>query len=209
MMALKMNKNPSFKHEKFLLRRGYNAIAGLDEVGRGAFAGPLVAAAVILPKNFKISGIKDSKLLSPKKRELLSSYIEENALVSVISEIDTLFINKFGVGEATHKAFRDCLKKINNKFDFVLVDGFKIKDFDDSKQKAIIHGDNISVSIAAASIIAKVYRDNLMKKLHKEFPIYNFSENKGYGTKYHRGMLKEYGLCNEHRTSFNLQKFLR
>lgn len=201
-----MNKNPSFKHEKFLWKKGLNRIVGLDEVGRGAFAGPLVAAAVILPKNFKTNGIRDSKLLASKTREALSNYIIENALSYSISEIKLDFINKYGVGKATHKAFLECLAKI--KFDFVLVDGFKINNFDESKQKHIIHGDNISISIAAASIIAKVYRDNLMKKLDLKYPEYNFLQNKGYGTKEHREALKNYGLCSIHRTSFNLGKFL-
>lgn len=204
---MKQNKNPSFKEEKNLWQLGYKFIAGVDEVGRGAFAGPLVAASVILPKNFKINGIKDSKLLTPLKREILSKYILESALFYSISTIDVNFINKFGVGEATHEAFRNCLKKLENKFDFALVDGFKIKDFNNKIQKAIIHGDLLSVSIASASIVAKVYRDNLMINLHKKYLGYNFLSNKGYGTKYHREALKKYGLCEAHRTSFNLQKF--
>ena len=208
MLTMKQNKNPSFKEELLLWQKGYKLIAGVDEVGRGAFAGPLVAASVILPQNFKINGIKDSKLLRPLKRELLSDYIKQNALFYSISEIDVNFINKFGVGKATHKAFGNCLEKLEKKFDFVLVDGFKIKNFDEKLQKAIIHGDLLSVSIAAASIIAKVYRDNLMKQFHKRYLEYNFFENKGYGTKFHREALKKYGLCEIHRISFNLQKFL-
>jgi len=205
---MKQNKNPSFKHEKLLWRKNKNLIVGLDEVGRGAFAGPLVAAAVILPRNFKSKGIRDSKLLTPKKRQIFNAHIIENALIYSISEVSIGYINKRGVGEATHKAFRDCLKKLKGKFDFVLVDGFKVKDFDKNKQKAIVHGDNISISIAAASIVAKVYRDNLMVKLHKKYPEYNFLCNKGYGTKHHRDALKKYGLCKIHRKSFNLDKFL-
>ena len=201
-----MNKNPSFKYEKLLWKKNILRIAGVDEVGRGAFAGPLIAASVILPKNFKQNGIKDSKLLTPKKREILSKYIIENSLAYSIAKVDVSSIDKFGVGNATHKAFKDCLKKV--KFDFVLVDGFKIKDFDNALQKPIIHGDNISISIAAASIIAKVYRDNLMRKLHKKYPQYNFLENKGYGTKFHREALRKHGLSKIHRTSFKLDKFL-
>ena len=192
-------------HEKLLWKRNILRVAGVDEVGRGAFAGPLVAASVILPEKFKRNGVKDSKLLSPHKREILSKYILENSLAYSISKVNTAFINKYGVGKATHKAFLDCLKKI--KFDFVLVDGFKIKDFDTRLQKPIIHGDNISVSIAAASIIAKVYRDNLMRKLHKKYPQYNFLQNKGYGTKFHREAISKFGLCRIHRTSFNLRKY--
>jgi ribonuclease HII len=202
------NKKPSFKEERKLWNKGFNFVAGVDEVGRGAFAGPLVAAAVILPKNFKRNGIKDSKLLTPRQREILSKYIIENALCYSISEIDVYFINKFRVGKATHRAFKDCLKKLKGNFDFVLVDGFEIKNFNSNKQKAIVGGDNLSVSIAAASIIAKVYRDNLMKKLHLKYPKYNFFQNKGYGTKFHREALRIYGLSKIHRTSFNLEKFL-
>ncbi len=202
-----MNKNPTFKFEKLLWNQGLEFVAGIDEVGRGAFAGPVVAASVILPKNFKINGIKDSKLLNFKKRRKLSEYIKKNASYFVISRVNVNYINKFGVGKATEKAFLNCIKKLN-KFDFLLVDGYKIKKFDTNKQYGIIHGDSLSVSIAAASIIAKVHRDSLMIKLHEKFPEYNFFENKGYGTKYHREALKKYGLSKFHRTSFNLNKFL-
>lgn len=203
-----MTKKPSFKEENLLWNQGYNFVAGVDEVGRGAFAGPLVAASVILHKNFNPKGIRDSKLLSAKKRDELSKYIIENALAYCISEVDILFINKNGVGQATQQAFENCLENISQQCDFALIDGFKIKNRKDHLQKAIIGGDNISVSIAAASIIAKVYRDNLMQKLHLDFPEYNFFENKGYGTKFHRDALKTYGLSEIHRTSFDLSKFL-
>lgn len=205
---VKTNKKPSFKFEKLLWDQGFDKVIGIDEVGRGAFAGPLVAAAVILPKGFKANGIRDSKLLSPSKREIYSEYITQNALYYAVAEIDIQFINKHGVGNATHQAFRECIEKLKSKFDFVLVDGFKIKDFDTNLQKAIIHGDNLSVSIAAASIIAKVHRDNLMINLHKKYPEYNFKQNKGYGTKQHRNSLKKHGLSRLHRTSFNLNKYL-
>lgn len=208
MKTMKQNKNPSFKQERLLWNKGIINVAGVDEVGRGAFAGPLVAAAVILPQGFEINGINDSKVLKPQKREELSKYIIKNALQYSISEIDVEYINTYGVGKATQKGLIDSIEKLNKKYDFILVDGYKLKDFDDKLQKGIIHGDSISVSIAAASIIAKVYRDNIMKKLHDKFPEYNFLKNKGYGTKFHRDALKKYGLCKMHRTSFNLQKFL-
>lgn len=205
---MKTTKIPSFKFEKLLWKKGLNLVVGLDEVGRGAFAGPLVAAAVILQKNFKTNGIKDSKLLLPGKREKLNKYILKNALHYSIIEISVKFINLYGVGRATEKALLDSIKKLDEKYDFVLVDGYKLKNFDDNLQKGIIKGDSISVSIAAASIIAKVYRDNLMRKLHNKYPEYNFLENKGYGTKFHREALKKYGLSKIHRTSFNLKKYL-
>ena len=205
---MKNLSKPSFKEEKILWAQGINLVAGVDEVGRGAFAGPLVAASVILPKNFKQNGIKDSKLLSAKQREILSKYILEYAICYSIKSVEIDYINKNGIGLATQQAFLDCTQSLNQKHEFALVDGFKIKNLEDRFQKAIIHGDNLSVSIAAASIIAKVYRDNLMKELHLEFPQYNFLENKGYGTKFHRDALKKYGLSIAHRTSFNLNRFL-
>jgi ribonuclease HII len=202
-----MTKIPSFDFENLYKEKSFKSIVGLDEVGRGSFAGPLVAAAVILPDKFDIKEIKDSKLLAPVKREELSKYIIENATSYSISEVSVEYINKYGVGMATHRAFLNCLKKLEGKFDFVLVDGFMIKSFNKEKQKNIIHGDQLSVSIAAASIIAKVYRDNLMIKLHESYPKFGFDKNKGYGTKNHRDALKKFGLCKIHRTSFNLSKF--
>lgn len=202
-----MNKNPSFKFEKPLWNKGFKLVAGLDEVGRGSFAGPVVAAAVILPQDFKINGIKDSKLLTFKKRSELSRYIKENALSYVISNVNIKYINRFGIGKATEKAFLNCIKKLD-KFEFLLVDGYKIKNHKSDNQIGIINGDLFSVSIAAASIIAKDHRDNLMIKLHKKYPLYNFLENKGYGTKSHREAIKKYGLTNIHRSSFKLSKYL-
>jgi len=205
---MKPNKNPSFKNELLLRDKGYKLIAGLDEVGRGAFAGPLVAAAVILPDKFEIKGIRDSKLLTSKKRKDLNKYIIENAISYVISEVSVEYINKYGVGMATHRAFLKCLANLEGKFDYVLVDGFKIKGFDKEKQDHLVHGDRISVTIAAASIIAKVYRDDLMIKLHESYPSYNLNENKGYGTEKHREAIKKFGLSKIHRLSFKLSKFL-
>ena len=202
-----MKRIPSFKEEKILWSRGLNQIVGLDEVGRGAFAGPLVAASVILPKNFKINGIRDSKLLTSEKRQALSKYIKKNATYYSISEVNLSYINRYGVGKAVQKAFLDTVKKLPIKPNYILVDGYKVKNLK-YEQKGIIHGDSLCVSIAAASIIAKVYRDSLMTKLHKNYPQYNFSENKGYGTRFHRDALRKYGLSKIHRTSFNLKKYL-
>lgn len=205
---MKVIRNPSFREEKILWNKGLDSIVGLDEVGRGAFAGPVVAAAVILPQDFKINGINDSKILSPLKREILSEYILKYAIDYYISEVEVNYININGIGKSTDKAFLKCLNRINTKYDFVLIDGYPLKDFDRNVQKGIIHGDALCVSISAASIIAKVYRDNLMIKLHKKYPEYNFSKNKGYGTKFHQYAIKKYGLSDVHRKSFNLSKFL-
>ncbi len=199
---------PSFKEEQLLWSKGFINIAGVDEVGRGAFAGPIVAASVILPSNFAIKGINDSKKLTPKQREELSKYIFDKAICVAIAEVGVDTINAVGIGKANQIALNNSLQKLKEKFQFALIDGFIIKDLDLNLQKAIIKGDSISVSIAAASIVAKVYRDKLMEKLHLDFPEYNFFENKGYGTKFHQEALKKYGLSKLHRTSFNLSRFL-
>lgn len=205
-----MKKIPSFKEEKLLWENGIHYVIGLDEVGRGAFAGPIVAAGVIFKSNFKQDFLKlvnDSKLLKPKIREELSILIKANSIWS-IEKIDIDFINKEGIGKANLEVLKKVLIKLKTKINsdnyFALVDGFDLKI---NKQKPIVHGDKISLSIAAASIIAKVYRDNLMIKYHEEFPNYNFLENKGYGTKFHRNAIKKYGLSNIHRLSFSLYKY--
>ncbi|HSX40689.1 MAG TPA: ribonuclease HII [Candidatus Saccharimonadales bacterium] len=207
---------PDFSFEKNLWDSGYLVI-GADEVGRGAFAGPVVTAAVVFPKNFvikdkRLSEINDSKLLSAQKREMLAKLIKEHALFYEIVSVNVGIINRVGIGKATHMAFRKAVKDIckNNTSCYLLIDGFYVKYVKTlglKKQKAIIKGDRKSISIAAASIIAKVYRDDLMRKLHKKHPQYQFGENKGYGTKEHRNALKTYGLCPLHRTSFSLNKF--
>lgn len=211
---------PSLKEEKKLWQKGYQYVVGLDEVGRGAFAGPIVAGAVVFPKNIiknknLLSEINDSKLLTPLKRERLSKEIKKSAFIYAIAKINVQTINKLGIGKANQMAFRKVLKnmqkKIKNEKPFVLVDGFHIrylKGVGLRNQKAIIKGDRKCVSIAAASIIAKVYRDRLMRKLHKTYPNYFFVRNKGYGTKEHQEALKKYGFCVFHRRSFHLEKFI-
>lgn len=215
---------PSFKEEKTLWKKGYNYIIGVDEVGKGAFSGPVVVGAVVFNKDHPctrmiLEEINDSKLLSAKTREKLSPLIKKQAIKTTIARTSVEVINKIGISNATKKAFRKAISRIikkiqkiekNPKF-FVLADGYHIKHVKEiglKKQKAIIKGDRKCVSIAAASIIAKVYRDKLMQNIHKNYPLYNFSKNKGYGTKEHREMIKKYGLCDIHRKSFNLQKFL-
>lgn len=200
---------PTLRFEKKLWQRGYYRVCGLDEVGRGSFAGPVVAGAVIFPKNTKLpQGITDSKLLRPKTRERLSEEIKKIALGWSIAEIGVPTINQKGVGRATQMAFRKVLKSLQIPADFVLVDAFDVKHLNRKRQRAIKHGDRECISIAAASIVAKVYRDKLMKKLHKKYPQYDFSKNKGYGTKEHQEAIKKYGLSKVHRKSFNLTKFL-
>lgn len=195
--------------ENSLWQQGYKLVCGIDEVGRGCFAGPVVAGAVIFPISGKIpAGIADSKLLKPKVRADLSKRIQEVALAWSVGLIDVPTINKIGIGKATQLAFAEAVKNLLFKPDFLIIDAFFVQGLDKSIQKPIKNGDKLSVSIAAASIIAKVYRDQLMIKFHDKFPNYGFNQNKGYGTKIHQAAIKKHGLCQLHRTSFNLNKFL-
>jgi len=199
---------PTFDEENYLWNQDIQHIAGVDEVGRGCFAGPVVAAAVILSKDFSAAGeVNDSKLLLAKKRKKLSEIIKEEALAFSIAEVSVEVINAVGVGKAAQQAFRQAIKTLSIKPQFILMDAFYIQHIARKKQKPIIHGDAKSVSIAAASIIAKVYRDELMQKLHEQYKVYDFFTNKGYGTKKHQAAIKTHGLCDLHRTSFNLTKF--
>lgn len=211
-------RKPNFSFERKLWNKNIKYVIGIDEVGRGAFAGPIVAAGVAYRKNFQhpvLDKINDSKLLKPKIREELCTIIKKQALIWTIESIEVPFINKYGIGKANSAVFRKVLKKLfsqmkNDLNHFILIDGFHVKYLPGgvNKQKAIIEGDQKSLSISSASIIAKVYRDELMKRLGKEYKGYNFPKNKGYGTKYHREALKKHGLSKIHRKSFNLDKFL-
>jgi ribonuclease HII len=200
---------PTFDYEKKLWQQGLQYIAGVDEVGRGCFAGPVVAAAVILPSGFNATDkINDSKKLSPKVRTELATIIKEHALSFAIAEVSVDVINNVGIGKAAQQAFVNAVNSLRIKPEHILIDAFMIQALQKNKQTAIIYGDSISISIAAASIIAKVYRDQLMEKLSDDYQAYDFFSNKGYGTKKHRDAIGKYGLCDLHRTSFNLEKFL-
>lgn len=221
-------KKPNFKEEKKIWKKGCEFVIGVDEVGKGSFAGPVVAGAVIFKKgsNFKngvLLGINDSKLLNLRKREMLSKEIKRETSLYAVATVGLSVINKLGIKKATEKAFRKAIFNIISKTSkkseysilntryYLLADGFHIKYIRGIgliNQKAIIKGDRKSISIAAASIIAKVYRDKLMRKLNRKYPGYGFAKNKGYGTKFHQEALKKYGLTEIHRTSFNLGKFL-
>ena len=181
----------------------------MDEVGRGAFAGPVVVGAVIFPKNVVLpEDIADSKLLTPTMKKSLETRIKSQALAWAIGEISVRDINKVGIGKATQMAFRKALNNLEVNADFVLIDAFYVNHFNRKRQRPVKDGDKICASISAASIIAKVYRDNLMIKLHQKYPQYNFAKHKGYGTLEHRQALKKYGLCKIHRKSFSLEKYL-
>ena len=199
----------TLKEERKLWKKGFKLVCGVDEVGRGCFAGPVVAGAVIFDQDCVFpEGIADSKLLKPKNREILSKKIQECAKAWAVGEISVRDINKYGIGKATQMAFRKALKNLATTPDFIIIDAFSIGHLNRKKQQPIKGGDRISVSIAAASIIAKVYRDKLMRSYHKKYPAYHFAKHKGYGTKLHQQAIYKHGLTKLHRTSFNLTKFL-
>ena len=200
---------PTLDIETNLWNSGYSYICGIDEVGRGSFAGPVCVGAVIFPKNAPIpEGVMDSKQLKSKQRERLAEKIKKQAVSWAVAEINVATINKLGIGKATQMAFRKSIKLLIKQPDFILIDAFYIKHLNRKRQKAVKDGDKICSSISAASIIAKVYRDKLMKKLSKKYPQYGFGKHKGYGTKRHQEAIRKYGLSRIHRRSFNLNKFL-
>ncbi len=187
--------------ERALFSFGYQSICGIDEAGRGPLAGPVVAAAVILPSSHAMVGIRDSKQLSPLKRELLFDQIMEQALCVGIGRVDNEAIDRINILNATLLAMKKSLVGLLKRPDYLLIDALTLTDVD-IPQRGIIHGDRQSVSIAAASIVAKVTRDRLMDQYHSEFPMYNFSVHKGYGTQEHFDKIKTYGPCRLHRKTF-------
>lgn len=188
------------EYEEELNSKGINLIAGVDEVGRGPLIGSVVAAAVILPSGFYMSEINDSKKLSEKKREELYPIIMEKAVSVGIGVVDSETIDKVNILNATKMAMKKAINNLSVKPEHVLIDAVKLDI--DIPYTAIIKGDAKSESIAAASIVAKVYRDNMMKELDKEYPMYDFKSNKGYGTKKHIEAIKKYGVLKEHRKTF-------
>lgn len=200
---------PTLKLEQKLWKGGFDTVCGVDEVGRGSFAGPVVAGAVILPKDYELlEGILDSKLLKPRQRENLAVSIKNKALCWSVAEIGVSKINKMGIAKATQMAFRKAIKSLRIYPDFILIDAFYVKHLNRKRQKPVKDGDKICASIATASIIAKVHRDKLMRKLHRKYPKYGFGKHKGYGTKRHQDAIRKHGLSRIHRRSFNLSKFL-
>ena len=189
-------------YEKDLWGKGVRFIAGIDEAGRGPWAGPVVAGAVILPENCCISGLKDSKALSPKKREEFSVIIKEKAIAYGIGIIESEEIDNLNILQATFMAMKKALEKFPSRPQFLLVDGNRRIPGIDIPQLALVKGDSLSLSIQAASVLAKVTRDEIMQRLDKEFPCYGFSRHKGYGTREHEKKLKKFGPTQLHRFSF-------
>lgn len=178
--------------------------AGCDEAGRGCFAGPVCAAAVILPKTFYHPELNDSKQLTAEQREKLRVYIEKKALYYAVAMVDNEEIDTINILRASFKAMHLALEQLPVEPALILVDGNRFTAWRNIKHECIIKGDGIYASIAAASVLAKTYRDKYMCDLHGEFPYYNWAQNKGYGTPEHRRAIEEYGLCKYHRKSFNI-----
>ena len=187
--------------EKEYTQKGYLHICGVDEAGRGPLCGPVVAAACILPIDCEIDGLNDSKKLSEKKREALFDVITEKALAFSIAQASVEEINSLNILEATLLAMRRAIAGLDIPADFALIDGNICRDFP-LDAKAVIHGDAISPSIAAASILAKVTRDRMCLDLDREYPMYGIAKNKGYGSKAHMDALREHGPAPIHRTKF-------
>ena len=180
---------------------GCSAVCGTDEAGRGPLAGPVVAAAVILPRDIEIEGLNDSKKLTEKKREALYDIIIEKAISYAICEASVEEIDELNILNASQLAMRRCVEKLDMRADLVLVDGNIARDFP-IKAVPVIKGDSLSPSIAAASILAKVTRDRMCAALHEEYPEYNFAKHKGYPTKEHREAVIKYGPSPVHRKTF-------
>ncbi len=200
-----MDKAPTFKEERLLAKKGYQLIAGLDEVGRGALAGPVAAAAVILPLNLKarwLSQVRDSKMLTPRIRVRLAQHIRESALAFSIGMIPSQAIDTYGIAPATRLAMHQAIQILARSPQYLLIDAIKLPGVN-LPQKSIIHGDQLCLSIACASIVAKVARDEVMSGMEKEYPGYGFARHKGYGTQSHFQALRNLGPCPIHRRSFS------
>lgn len=192
---------PDFTIEYEVTEEGYSAICGVDEAGRGPLCGPVVAAACILPAGLVIDGLNDSKKLTPKKREKLFDVIKENAVAWSIAEASVEEIDRLNILEADLLAMRRAIDGLSVKADYALIDGNVARDFQ-IPARAVIGGDAKSQSIAAASILAKVYRDRLCEELDAAYPMYGIAKHKGYGTKAHMDALRRYGPSPIHRKLF-------
>ncbi|MDG1171647.1 MAG: ribonuclease HII [Polaribacter sp.] len=183
---------------------GFSLEAGTDEAGRGCLSGPVVAAAVILPIDFTHPFLNDSKQLSEKKRAQLRPFIEENALAFAVSFVWQDEVDKINVLQASITGMHRSIEMLQIEPEYIIVDGNKFNSYRDIPHKTIVKGDAKYLSIAAASVLAKTYRDEYMEKIHKEFPMYNWKKNKGYPTKEHRNGIREFGITKYHRKTFKL-----
>lgn len=193
---------PDYFYEKQAAEGGYKFICGVDEAGRGPLAGPVFAAAVILPMDCEIEGLNDSKKLSEKKREALFDVIKEKALAYSVASASVDEIEEYNILKATYLAMNRAILGLHIAPDFAIIDGNRIPDNAPTKCEALIKGDFKSMSVAAASILAKVSRDRLLVEYDQKYPEYNFKKHKGYGTKEHYEAINKYGICEIHRKSF-------
>ena len=177
---------------------------GTDEAGRGCLAGPVTAAAVILPAHFENSILNDSKQLSEKAREKLRPIIEAQAVSFAVTHLEPIIIDEINILNASIKAMQESILKLNPKPEYIIVDGNRFKPVLDIPHSCIVKGDAKFMSIAAASVLAKTYRDEYMNRIHEEFPMYNWKQNKGYPTQEHREAIRKYGVTKYHRLSFRL-----
>ncbi len=190
--------------ETMAAERGFRNIAGVDEVGRGPLAGPLVAAAVIFPRGYDHPQINDSKKLSAVKRKRLHSVILQDAIAVGFGVVEPRLIDEINIHQATILAMKEAVTSLTLQPDYLLIDGLHRLDLP-IYQRTVVRGDSLSISIAAASIIAKVSRDLIMETYHCQHPQYNFAKNKGYGTREHQEAIRNYGQCEIHRRSFILR----
>ena len=191
--------NDMFEYEMKMQQEGCKYIAGIDEAGRGPLAGPVVVASVIMPLDSPVEGVNDSKKLSAKKRDMLYDKIIKQAIDMHVAIVSAETIDEINILNATKRGMLECIESLK-QVDCVLIDAVKLDT--NVKTVSIIHGDALSYSIAAASILAKVTRDRLMLEYDKQYPQYNFAKHKGYGTSEHIKLLKEFGACPIHRRSF-------
>ena len=189
------------EYETTARRKGYNLIAGVDEAGRGPLAGPVVAAAVLFAPGWQLEGLDDSKKLSSQARQRLFPIIKDQAMGYGVGIVDVKTIDEINILQAALLAMKYAVGALPEKPNLLLIDGNKSIDYE-AEQWAIVKGDSLSQSVAAASILAKVTRDKLMKQYHEQFPQYAFNKHKGYGTRLHRDLIKKHGPCPIHRRTF-------
>ena len=195
------------KYEEELYKQNITLIAGVDEAGRGPLVGPVVAAGVILPQNYHLEGLNDSKQLTEKKREYYYQILQKEALSIGVGIVSASEIDKINILEASRKAMYMAIDNLAIRPEYILSDAMNLNDID-IPSRPIIHGDALSLSIAGASVIAKITRDHIMYELDKKYPEYNYKKNKGYPTKEHLELIKKYGITEEYRMTYKPVKLI-
>lgn len=199
--TIKSSTSDPFYYEGLARKAGYSLIGGVDEAGRGPLAGPVVAAAVILPRGIELAGVRDSKQMTSKARDKAFPVIQNQALATGIGVVSNKYIDEFNILNASLEAMKRAVLTLNPQPEFLLVDGIQMIPLP-LAQKCLKKGDQLSRSISAASVLAKVYRDRIMCSYHDRYPVYGFDRNKGYGTREHLAALRKYGACPLHRLTF-------